>query len=112
MQATASTVHTEEASDKKYATAVILAGIFGTVGIHHFYVGRWKMGLLDLGMLIATIAFFIAEEPVMALIFLACDVIHTILVTYYLLVGQYRDGEGKLIMYPGQQKKFNHASNQ
>ena len=28
-------------SEKRYTTAVILSGVFGVVGIHHFYVERW-----------------------------------------------------------------------
>jgi hypothetical protein len=30
------------------------------------------------------------------------DLIHTVIVTYLLLVGQYSDGQGRLITYPGQ----------
>jgi TM2 domain-containing membrane protein YozV len=37
---------------KKYTTAVILSGVFGIVGIHHFYLGRWGMGLMDFGLFI------------------------------------------------------------
>jgi hypothetical protein len=33
---------------------------------------------------------------------LIIDAIHTIWVTYRLIVGQCRDGQGRLIMYPGQ----------
>lgn len=48
-------------SEKRYTTAVILSGVFGVVGIHHFYVERWGMGLLDLGLFIATVVLYFSE---------------------------------------------------
>ena len=92
----------ENKSDKQYTIAVILSGIFGVMGIHHFYVKRWEMGILDLGMFIATFVLYINELFLYAGILFLIDLIHTVVVTYLLLVGQYRDGEGKLITYPGQ----------
>ncbi len=89
-------------SDKKYTTAVIISGIFGVIGIHHFYVERWAVGFFDLGLFIATMYFYFTDQFVIAGILFTVDLIHTIIVTYLLLVGQYRDGEGKLIIYPGQ----------
>jgi TM2 domain-containing membrane protein YozV len=43
-------------SSKKYSTAVCLSGIFGIIGIHHFYLGRWMHGIVDLSMTIGAIA--------------------------------------------------------
>lgn len=89
-------------SDRKYATAVILAGIFGTIGIHHFYVDRWAMGVFDLTLFLATIIAFWYGYTIVAIVLLSVDVLHTIIVTYKLLVGEYKDGDGRLITYPGQ----------
>lgn len=89
-------------SDKKYVTSVILAGVFGVVGIHHFYVERWGMGLLDFSLFVATVIFYVFGNPLVGVGLFAIDFVHTVIVTYLLLVGQYRDGKGKLITYPGQ----------
>lgn len=90
-------------SEKRYTTAVILSGIFGIIGIHHFYVGRWGMGLFDFGLFIGTVFIYISGYFIFAGGLFLIDFIHTVIVTYLLLVGQYRDGNGKLIIYPGQQ---------
>ena len=92
-------------STKKYSTAVILSGIFGVIGLHHFYLGRWKMGLLDFCLFLCTIFFYFTNHTLTAGILLVIDGIHTIVVTYLLLTGQYKDGKGDLIIFPGQ--KFN-----
>jgi predicted amidophosphoribosyltransferase len=34
-------IEAKEPSKKSYVTAVCLAGILGTLGIHHFYVGMF-----------------------------------------------------------------------
>jgi TM2 domain-containing membrane protein YozV len=87
---------------KKYTTAVILSGVFGIVGIHHFYLGRWGMGLMDFGLFIGTVVLYFSNQFLIAGGLLFIDLIHTVIVTYLLLVGQYRDGQGRLITYPGQ----------
>lgn len=46
-----------EYSDKSYVTAAVLSGIFGVIGIHHFYVGRWGHGLFDLSMTVLVVRF-------------------------------------------------------
>ncbi len=89
-------------SEKKYLTAVILSGVFGVMGIHHFYVGRWAMGFLDLGLFIGTVVSFFSGNILVAGVLFIADLIHTVYVTYLLLVGQYRDGQGKIISYPNQ----------
>ncbi len=93
---------TTEKSDKSYATAVILSAVFGVIGVHHFYCGRHGMGLFDLSLFVLTIYFFIIGSHLIAYIILLIDVVHTIIVTYQLLVGQYKDGDGKLICFPNQ----------
>ena len=93
----------EMKSDKKYKTAVILSGIFGVIGIHHFYLERWKMGLLDFGLFSLTVFLYISDYLLYAGGVFIIDTIHTVIVTYLLLIGQYRDGQGKRITYPGQE---------
>ena len=56
-----STEDFSDSSRKSYVIAVCLAAIFGTVGIHHFYVGRWLHGLFDLSLLIAAGIFFFSS---------------------------------------------------
>lgn len=86
-------------SAKKYTTAVILSGLFGLMGIHHFYVKRWAMGLLDLGLFLATIFSWIYGALFLFWTFLIIDLTHTVYVSYLLLVGRYKDGDGKRIPY-------------
>lgn len=96
-------------SEKKYATAVILSGIFGIFGIHHFYCGRISHGLFDLSLSIFGLSFLYSGSGsliVLGVILLAIDVIHTIIVTFMLLVGSYKDGQGKIITYPGQKLPY------
>ncbi len=94
-------------SEKSYVTAVVISGVFGIMGIHHFYVERWAMGILDLGLFILMITLFIMQEPLFAYLVLLIDLVHTVIVTYWLLTGQYRDGYGKIIAYPGQKIENN-----
>lgn len=92
-----------EVSKKSYVTAVILSGIFGPIGIHHFYLERWAMGFFDLGLLLLAIyLMYWHNQPLLAGILFFIDVVHTIIVTYLLLIGKYKDGHGKPILYPGQ----------
>ena len=90
-----------DSSRKSYVTAVCLAAIFGTVGIHHFYVGRWLHGLFDLSLLIAAGIFFFSSAWILAGLFFFVDVVHTTYFVYKLIIGEYRDGSGKLIKVPG-----------
>ncbi|WP_427910463.1 NINE protein [Shewanella algae] len=98
-------VQTLSKSDKSYGVAVCLSGIFGILGIHHFYCGRILHGLFDLGLAIVGITLISTDEPTLlftGMAVLAVDIIHTVIVTFMLLVGSYKDGQGKLITYPGQ----------
>lgn len=92
----------ETPSEKSYAIAVSLSAIFGVIGIQHFYLERWFEALLDLGLAIATIILFLVGEPGLALLVGAIDAIHTFIVTIMLLTGNFRDGRGRLVCYPGQ----------
>ena len=91
-----------EASSKNYGVAACLAGIFGILGVHHFYLGCWLHGLLDLSMTIAGFGFIFTDRPLLGWSILAADWLHTITVTTMLLVGAYKDGRGHIVTYPGQ----------
>jgi len=94
-----------EPSDKSYVVAVSLSGIFGVLGIHHFYLGRYIEGIFDLGMAILTWYFWISGNFLWAVLFFAVDGLHTFVITIMLLTGSFKDGKGKLICYPGQRIK-------
>ena len=89
-------------SPKKYATAVCLSGVFGLLGIHHFYLGRWFHGFIDFSMTVAGVILISTGLDLLGIIILCIDVIHTCAVTILLLVGAYKDGNGDLVTYPGQ----------
>ena len=92
-------------SPKKYVTAVCLSGIFGLLGIHHFYLGRWFHGIADFSMTIGGFILIGTGFDLIGILILGIDVIHTFIVTILLLVGAYRDGEGNVVTYPGQNLK-------
>lgn len=92
-----------QASSKNYGTAVCLAGIFGILGIHHFYLGRWLHGLFDLSLSVIGITLIVLDQLFLGWALLIADIIHTIAVTIMLLIGSYKDGQGKTVTYPGQQ---------
>ncbi|MFL2912920.1 MAG: hypothetical protein ACJZ5X_05625 [Opitutales bacterium] len=96
-------------SKKKYTVAVSLSGIFGLLGIHHFYLGRWFHGLIDLSMTISGyyLAFLREDTILIGFLILGVDIIHTFIVTILLLIGNYKDGDGDYITYPGQILKQN-----
>jgi hypothetical protein len=93
-------------STKSYGVAVSFSGVFGLLGIQHFYLGRYLLGFLDLGLSIGAFAFIYfgnsTETLVIGLLLLAIDFLHSIYVLVKLLAGEYEDGEGRLVMYPGQ----------
>jgi TM2 domain-containing membrane protein YozV len=96
-----------EPSRKSYATAVVLSSVFGFAGIQHFYLGRVAEGLLDIGLTFGWIYGFATGHVVLGLAFLVLDFAHAFTVTILLLTGNFRDGAGRLVCYPGQ--KFNSA---
>ena len=89
-------------SDKSYIVAVSLSGIFGVLGIHHFYLGRYLEGLFDLTLAILTLYLYLTGHFGLAFLVFAIDSIHTLIVTIMLLTGSIKDGSGKLVCYPGQ----------
>jgi TM2 domain-containing membrane protein YozV len=95
----------EEPSDKSYTIAVCLSAIFGVVGIQHFYLGRWVEATIDLCLFITTIYFFFTGQIALAFFVGAIDALHTFIVTIMLLTGTFRDGHGRLVLYPGQKLK-------
>ncbi|MEZ5978698.1 MAG: hypothetical protein R3F34_10810 [Planctomycetota bacterium] len=89
-------------STRKYHVAVILSGIFGILGIQHFYLGRWGLGLVDVSLSIGALVAFANGEVVLAVLLFLADLGHTLVITIMLLTGSFRDGEGRLVTYPGQ----------
>ena len=92
----------ETPSDKSYVIAVCLSAIFGVIGIQHFYMGRYVEACIDLGLFIITVYCFVTGEVLLAVMFGLADGLHTVIVTFMLLTGSFRDGQGRLIFYPGQ----------
>lgn len=99
-------VHPDEISDRRYGVAIALCGVFGIVGIHHFYLRNYLYGFLDLGLFIGTLVCFFAapllNEPsliILGFVLLTIDTVHTVWIFYRLIVGKARDGNGKLVRY-------------
>lgn len=91
-----------QCSDKSYARAVILSGIFGTLGIQHFYLGRYFEGFLDLGLSTLALYCLFTDQIILAIIAFGADIIHSLIVTILLLIGSFKDGKGYNVCYPGQ----------
>ncbi len=92
----------EQRSPKDYVVAVALSGVFGILGIQHFYLGRYLEGTCDLGLSITGYYFLMTGEVGLGILALFIDGIHTIVVTIMLLTGSFRDGDGHRVCYPGQ----------
>ncbi|MBF9035324.1 NINE protein [Rhodobacterales bacterium HKCCE2091] len=82
-------------SPKSYGTAVLLCGIFGTLGIHHFYLGDWMHGVVDLGLFVLTVVLLVNGQPGWAFLAIAIDVLHTITVFALLIMEKWKDGDGR-----------------
>ncbi len=95
----------EMPSEKSYATAVILSSVFGFLGIQHFYLGRIVEGVLDLGLSIGWMTCAAMGEPLWAVLLGVADFGHSFVVTIQLFTGNFRDGEGRRVPYPGQKFK-------
>lgn len=89
-------------SRKSYSKAVILSAVFGFAGVQHFYLGRLGEGALDLGLTIAWIYCFATAQFLLGVGFLLADSAHALAVTIMLLTGNFRDGDGHVVCYPGQ----------
>ena len=82
--------------------AACLSGVFGIIGIQHFYLGRYVEGCADIGLTIGAATFFLRGQLLEAGLLFAVDCLHTLVVTIMLLTGSFKDGSGKLVCYPGQ----------
>ena len=93
-------------SRRSYGKAVTLAAIFGTLGVHHFYLGRPGLGLFDLALSVGAVYFLIASDDsvgqLLGVGLLVADGLHSLIETFRLIVGAYRDGDGAVVAYPGQ----------
>ena len=87
-----------ERSPKSYGTAVALCGVFGTLGIHHFYLEDYLHGIADLALFVLMIAFFVQGFEGYAMLVLLIDGLHTLVVFYYLIIEKWRDGKGRPIL--------------
>jgi hypothetical protein len=92
-------------SHRSYATAVILSAVFGFIGIQHFYLRRWAEAFVDVGLSISWIVCGIRGEWIWAGLFMLLDFGHSFGVTILLLTGNFRDGDGRIVCYPGQKLK-------
>ena len=91
---------TREISPKSYGTAVALCGVFGTAGIHHFYLGDFWHGMADLALLVIAVMFFWQGSDLLGIATLLADGVHTIVIFYLLITGQWRDGQGRVVAIP------------
>ena len=98
----------ERPSPRSYTTAVLLSSIVGFVGLQHFYLKRWFEGALDLGLSVGWIWAAVAGEWLWFSLFLVADGAHAFVVTIQLLTGNFRDGDGLRVCYPGQRLRARH----
>lgn len=92
----------KEASEKNYIVAVSLSAIFGVLGIHLFYLGRYLEALIDFSLAILTFYLYLNGYFLWATLVFFVDMLHTFIITIMLLTGSFKDGQGKYICYPGQ----------
>lgn len=90
--------HSSERSPKSYGVAVALCGLFGTLGIHHFYLEDWLHGVADLGLFVLMLVFFYQGHLGLAALTLLIDGLHTIIIFYYLIIEKWRDGQGRPVL--------------
>lgn len=86
----------EERSPKSYGTAVSLCGVFGIFGAHHFYLGNYLHGLVDLALSVVSLVLLWNGNDV-GILFLLADGLHTVVVFYQLIVEKARDGQGRRV---------------
>jgi TM2 domain-containing membrane protein YozV len=92
----------EDRSPKSYATAVALSSALGFVGLQHFYLGRFGEGLIDLLLTAGWVLAAANEQWALFALLLVTDGAHALWATIALLTGNYRDGNGLRVCYPGQ----------
>ena len=90
-------VLSDEKSPKSYGIAVMLCGIFGTLGVHHFYLEDWWHGLADVMLVVLAIAFLMQGFALLFIITILIDAVHTITIFYLLIVEKWRDGAGRRV---------------
>jgi TM2 domain-containing membrane protein YozV len=89
-------------SPKSYGRAVALSAVLGWMGAHHFYLGRVGEGLLDLGLSVGWLVAFALGHPLLGVVLFLADGLHAFVVTVLLLTGNFRDGAGRVVAFPGQ----------
>jgi TM2 domain-containing membrane protein YozV len=99
----------QQPSPKSYAVSAALSAVFGFVGVQHFYLGRLGEGLLDVGLTIGWIWSLAAEEVFLAVVLILLDFGHSMTVTIMLLTGNFKDGDGRIVCYPGQKLKIHRG---
>lgn len=87
----------DEKSPKSYGIAVMLCGIFGTLGVHHFYLEDWWHGLADVMLVVLAIAFLLQGFALLFIVTILIDAVHTITIFYLLIVEKWRDGAGRRV---------------
>lgn len=102
----------QQVSTKSYGKAVALSSALGFSGVHLFYLGRVGEGLLDVGLTLGWLFCFVTDQPGLGVLLLLADFGHAFAVTVLLLTGNFRDGEGRLVCYPGQKLGGTHTTNQ
>ena len=95
-------------SSKSYAIAVSLSAIFGVIGVHHFYLGRYLEGIIDFSLFVATLYCYVTGHFWWAIAFFVIDGLHTFVITIMLLTGSFKDGEGRFVCYPGQRLRHSN----
>ena len=95
-------------SSKSYAIAVSLSAIFGVMGVHHFYLGRYVEGIFDFSLFVTTLYCYFTGNILWAIAFFIIDSLHTFVITIMLLTGTFKDGKGRFVCYPGQ--KLRHST--
>jgi len=89
----------QEKSPKSYGVAVSLCGIFGIVGVHHFYLGNWLHGLFDFGLFVLFLVLYANNLILPAIFVLIVDALHTVIIFYKLIVGEQHDSKGRLVTF-------------
>jgi hypothetical protein len=89
-------------SPKSYATAVALSAVFGFLGVQHLYLGRWAEALVDAALTAGWVSCFATGEVLYGAAFALADLGHSLAVTIQLLTGNFKDGRGRVVCYPGQ----------
>lgn len=83
-------------SEKSYTVSVALCGVFGLIGIHHFYLGNLLHGIFDLSLLIFG-SWLIINENGFGYLLILIDIIHSIIIFYKLITEQQKDSKGLLV---------------